>query len=85
MAWEKWQCEAQEMKRQQMLLKRGLMRMIKAKLAQAWTKWRVEAANIKAEKEALDLAHNKAASRPHARSRARYHRHSYGARSPPGP
>merc|ERR1711934_1347992 len=46
MAWEKWQFEAEEMKRQQLLL-RGLMRMIHAKMAAAMATWRQQAADAK--------------------------------------
>merc|ERR1719163_627518 len=52
-AWEKWQYEAAEMKRQQDLLRRGLMRMIKRKLAMAMQKWRDEAAEAKRLKYAM--------------------------------
>ena len=43
MAWEKWQQTAAEMKEQAMLLRRGLMRMINAKLTAAFASWREQA------------------------------------------
>ena len=40
MAWEKWQYEAAEMKRQQEMLDRALRRLRNAKMFAAWNMWR---------------------------------------------
>ena len=44
MAWEKWQSTAADMKLQELALRRGLMRMLNAKLAAGFGSWREQAA-----------------------------------------
>ena len=51
MVWEKWQYEAAEMKRQEMLLRRGMMRMKQAMLARALATWKAMAEAARAEQE----------------------------------
>jgi hypothetical protein len=53
MAWEKWQFEAEEMKRQQMLLRRAAMKMIMREMAKAFCSWQETAMRLRAEKEAM--------------------------------
>ena len=53
MAFEKWQAEAAQMKHEQAMLKKAVMRMVQRQMAMAWSKWREAASEAKAMIERL--------------------------------